>query len=135
MLLDRVRCGEVRDWMTRKPATISPNCSMGSAMSRMRHSRIRHLLVVDAGQLVGIVSHRDWSRMPMGAAAHGWENQPVTRIMTDDPVTVAPEMLVADAARVLLERKIGCLPVRDGETIFGILTISDALEALLSAMR
>jgi CBS domain-containing protein len=44
-------------------------------------------------------------------------------------------MLVADAARVLLERKIGCLPVRDGETICGILTVSDALEALLSAMH
>src|SRR6266567_7117233 len=135
MLLDRGRCGEVRDWMTRKPATISPNCSMGSAMSRMRRSRIRHLLVVDSGQLVGVVSHRDWSRIPMGAAARDWEKQPVTRIMTEDPVTVAPEMLVADAARVLLEGKIGCLPVRDGETICGILTISDALEALLSAMR
>ncbi len=135
MLLDRVRCGEVRDWMTRKPATVAPDCSMGSAMSRMRRSRIRHLLVVDAGRLVGIVSHRDWIRIPMGAAAHGWERQPVTRIMTEDPVTVAPEMLVADAARVLLEGKIGCLPVRDGETICGILTVSDALEALLSAMR
>lgn len=134
-MLDRVRCGEVRDWMTRKPITVAPDCSMRSAMARMRRSRIRHLLVVDAGRLVGIVSHRDWSRIPMGAAADGWERQPVARIMTEDPVTVAPEMLVADAARVLLEGKIGCLPVRDGETICGILTISDALEALLSAMR
>jgi acetoin utilization protein AcuB len=133
--LDRGQCGEVRDWMTRKPATISPNCSMGAAMSRMRRSRIRHLLVLDAGQLVGVVSHRDWSRIPTGAAASGWERQPVTRIMSEDPVTVAPEMLVADAARVLLEGRIGCLPVRDGESICGILTISDALEALLSAMR
>jgi len=135
MLLDRGRCGEVRDWMTQKPTTVAPDCSMGLAMSRMRRARIRHLLVVDAGQLVGVVSHRDWSRLPMGAAAHGWEKQPVTRIMSEDPVTVAPDMLVADAARVLLERKIGCLPVRDGEAICGILTISDALEALLSAMR
>jgi len=135
MLLDRVRCGEVRDWMTRKPTTVAPDCSMGSAMSRMRRSRIRHLLVVDAGRLVGIVSHRDWSRIALEAVVDGWERQPVARIMTEDPVTVAPEMLVVDAARVLLERRIGCLPVRDGETICGILTVSDALEALLSAMR
>jgi CBS domain-containing protein len=101
----------------------------------MRRSRIRHLLVVDAGRLVGIISHRDWSRIPIGADVDGWERQPVARVMTEDPVTVVPEMLVADAARVLLERKIGCLPVRDGETICGILTVLDALEALLSAMR
>ena len=135
MLLDRGRCGEVRDWMTRQPATVTPDCSMGTAITQMRRAHIRHLLVVDADRLVGIVSHRDWSRIPMGAAARGWEKQPVRRIMTDDPVTVAPEMLVADAARVLLERKIGCLPVRDGDAICGIFTTSDALEALLSAMR
>jgi acetoin utilization protein AcuB len=135
MLLDRARGGEVRDWMTRQPATVAPECSMGSALSRMRRSGIRHLLVVDAGRLIGVLSHRDWSRILMEAAAEDWERQPVTRIMTEDPVTAAPEMLVADAARVLLERKIGCLPVRDGETICGILTVSDALEALLSAMH
>jgi CBS domain-containing protein len=135
MLFDRVRCGEVRDWMTRRPTTVTPECSLGSALSRMRRSRIRHVLVVDAGRLVGVVSQRDWSRIPRGAAPHDWESEPVTRIMTEDPVAVAPEMLVADAARVLLDRKIGCLPVRDGETICGILTVSDALEALLSAMR
>ena len=71
----------------------------------------------------------------MGPAARSWEKHPVRRIMTDDPVTVAPEMLVADAARVLLERKIGCLPVRDSDAIYGIFTTSDALEALLSAMH
>jgi CBS domain-containing protein len=121
--------------MTRRPATVTPDCSMGAAVTRMRRARIRHLLVVDTDRLVGIVSHRDWSRIPVGAAARGWEKQPVRRIMTDDPVTVAPEMLVADAARVLLERKIGCLPVRDGDSICGIFTTSDALEALLSAIR
>jgi len=42
---------------------------------------------------------------------------PVSRIMTEDPVTVAPEAPVTTAARVLLERKIGSLPVRDGDEI------------------
>ena len=50
-------------------------------------------------------------------------------------VTVAPETPVTGAARVLLERKIGCLPVRDGEAIVGIFTTSDALDALLSALE
>lgn len=135
MLFDGARCGAVRDWMTRQPATIGPECSLGSALARMSDSRIRHVLVVDGGRLVGVVSQRDWSRIPRESALHDWENEPVTRIMTEDPVAVAPEMLVADAARVLLDRQIGCLPVRDGETICGILTVSDALEALLSALR
>src|SRR5215471_16080701 len=116
MLFDRGRCGEVRDWMTRQPATVTPDCSMGAAITQMRRAGVRHLLVMDADRLVGIVSHRDRSRIPMGPAARSWEKHPVRRIMTDDPVTVAPEMLVADAARVLLERKIGCLPVRETAT-------------------
>jgi len=63
--------------------------------------------------------------------AGGWEGQPVTRIMTEDPVTVAPDVPVAEAARLLLEQKIGALPVRDGDRIVGIFTTADALEALL----
>ena len=51
--------------------------------------------------------------------------------MTEDPVTVAPEAPVTTAARVLLEMKIGALPVRDGDEIVGILTLADALESLL----
>ena len=129
------RCGAVRDWMTKQPATVAPDCSIGAALGRMRRAEVRHLLVVDAGQLVGIVSHRDWSRVQAGEPLDGWEEQPVTRIMTEDPVTVAPDTPATAAARVLLERRIGCLPVRDGGAIVGIFTTSDALEALLSALE
>jgi CBS domain-containing protein len=51
--------------------------------------------------------------------------------MTEDPVAVAPETPVTEAARLLLERKIGALPVREGDEVIGIFTTSDALEALL----
>jgi acetoin utilization protein AcuB len=115
----RDRYGAVRDWMTKQPAAVGPDCSIADAMARMRRANVRHLLVVDAGRLVGIVSHRDWRRVEVRA---------------EDPVTVAPETAVIVAARELLERKIGCLPVRDGEEILGIFTTSDALEALLSAL-
>jgi len=129
------RCGAVCDWMTKQPATVAPDCSIAGALAYMRRAEVRHLLVVDGGRLVGIVSHRDWRRLEAGETAGGWESQPVMRIMTEDPVTVAPEAAVTVAARVLLERKIGCLPVRDGESIIGIFTTSDALEALLSALE
>lgn len=129
------RCGAVRDWMTRQPASVAPDSSIGAALARMRSAEVRHLLVVDADRLVGIVSQRDWRRLEVDETPAGWESQAVARIMTEDPVTVAPETPVTVAARVLLERKIGCLPVRDGEAIVGIFTTSDALDALLSALE
>ena len=131
--LSSVRFGAVRDWMTRAPAAVSPDCSIETALLSMRQTEIRHLLVVDAGRLVGIVSSRDWRRIDPRTLADG--EQPIGHIMSEDPVTVAPETPVTVAARVLLERKIGCLPVRDGETIIGIFTRSDALDALLSALE
>jgi acetoin utilization protein AcuB len=130
----RDRYGAVRDWMTKQPTTVGPDCSIADALARMRRAEVRHLLVVDAGRLVGIVSHRDWRRLEVREEAGG-DRQSVTRIMTEDPVTIAPETGVTVAARELLERKIGCLPVRDGEEILGIFTTSDALEALLSALE
>ena len=129
------RCGAVRDWMTKQPATVAPDSSIGAALARMRRAEVRHLLVVEADRLVGIVSHRDWRRLETGETPAGRQSQAVASIMTEDPVTVAPETPVTVAARVLLERKIGCLPVRDGEAIVGIFTTSDALDALLSALE
>ena len=128
-----VRFGVVRDWMTRVPAMVSPDCSIETAFQAMHRTEIRHLLVVDAGRLVGIVSSRDWRRIDPRTLAG--REQPIAHIMSDDPVTVAPETPVTVAARVLLERRIGCLPVRDDETIIGIFTRSDALDALLSALE
>jgi acetoin utilization protein AcuB len=129
------RCGVVRDWMTKQLVTVAPDCSIGAALGRMRRAEVRHLLVIEGDRLVGVVSHRDWRRVQAGETVAGWESDPDARIMTEDPVTVAPETPVTGAARVLLERKIGCLPVRDGEAIIGILTTSDALEALLAALE
>lgn len=129
------RYGTVRDWMTRQPATVAPDCTIAAALTRMRRAQVRHLLVMDAGRLVGIVSHRDWQRLDPPEPRRGRRGRPIGSIMTEDPVTVAPEAPVTVAARALLERKIGCLPVRDGEDILGIFTTSDALEALLSALE
>lgn len=129
------RYGTVRDWMTRRPMTVTPDCTVAASLARMRRAQVRHLLVMDAGRLVGIVSHRDWQRIDPAETRSGRRSRPIASIMTEDPVTVAPEAPVTVAARALLERKIGCLPVRDGDDILGIFTTSDALEALLSAFE
>ena len=96
----------------------------------MHGAAIRHLLVMEGDRLTGILSSRDLGRL-VGDVSPALMSAPVSRIMTEDPVTVAPEAPVTTAARVLLEMKIGSLPVRDGDEIVGILTLADALESLL----
>lgn len=129
------RYGRVRDWMTRDPATVPDDCSIQTALGRMRGAQIRHLLVLDHDRLVGIVSSRDLGRLALAGSSSGKEHEPVSRIMTENPVTIAPETPVTVAARLLLESRIGALPVRDDTEIVGIFTISDALEALLAMVE
>lgn len=124
------RGGAVRDWMSRKPAAVQADSPIGAAVALMRGAEIRHVLVMEGDRLTGILSSRDLGRLA-GDASPALLSAPVSRIMTEDPVTVAPEAPVTTAARVFLEMKIGALPVRDGDEIIGILTIADALESLL----
>lgn len=122
----------VRDWMTRPPVSVSEECPIRRALAHMRSAEIRHLVVLDGDRLTGIVSNRDVRRLFEDPTHPGRLDEPVRRIMTEGPVTVAPEAPVTQAARLLLEHGIGALPVRDGDRIIGIFTTADALEALLA---
>jgi CBS domain-containing protein len=128
----RERHGTVRDWMTRAPTTVPESCPVRAALGQMQRGEIRHLLVLDGDRLSGIVSNRDVRRLALEDPGPSLLSGPVRSIMTEDPVTVAPETEVTVAARLLLERRIGALPVRDGDEIIGIFTTADALEALLA---
>jgi CBS domain-containing protein len=121
----------VRDWMTRRPVTVPEECPIQHAIGQMRAAEIRHLVVVDGNRITGIVSNRDLRRLLEDPTRPPRLADPIRRIMTEDPVAVAPETPVTEAARLLLERKIGALPVREGDEVIGIFTTSDALEALL----
>jgi CBS domain-containing protein len=121
----------VRDWMTRRPVTVPEECPIQRAIGQMRAAELRHLVVVDGNRVTGIVSNRDLRRLLEDPTRPPRLADPIRRIMTEDPVAVAPETPVTEAARLLLERKIGALPVREGDEVIGIFTTSDALEALL----
>lgn len=123
--------GLVRDWMTRQPVTVSPDRPVGQVAGLMRTHAIRHVLVTDGDRLAGIVSNRD-VRTPVGLEPRVPAEAPVSRVMSENPVTVAADAPLVVAARALLERRIGALPVLDGDRVVGILTRSDALEALLA---
>jgi CBS domain-containing protein len=128
---------KVRDWMTSEVASVRRNDKLAIADDVMRLGRIRHTPVLDdhSDDLVGIVSQRDLFRGALaGALGYGQHAQQkvmdllvIKDIMATDPVTTTPETLLADAARVMLERKIGCLPVIEDGRLVGILTESDFL--------
>jgi len=121
--------------MTRAPITVPEDCPVRVALGQMQRDGVRHLLVVDGDRLSGILSNRDVRRLALHDPGPPLLAGPVRAIMTEDPVTVAPETAVTMAARLLLEHRIGALPVRDGDRIIGIFTTADALEALLAAVE
>jgi CBS domain-containing membrane protein len=124
----------VRDVMSKDVATIERNEKLMVADDVMRLGRIRHLPVVDAdGALAGIVSQRDLFHSGLvKALGYGTHAQRqaldmlvVKEAMKTEVVTTTAETKVADAARLMLERKIGCLVVVEGAKVIGILTESD----------
>lgn len=132
-------------WMTRDLVTVPPTISVAEAAATMARKRIRRLLVVRATDqgpvLVGVVSQLDLARAyppnvnPLSAAAgERGPTQHVSSIMTRSPHTVEPDTPIEEAARILMQHKIGALPVvRDGHPV-GIITESDIFRAFVDAV-
>ena len=124
----------VRDVMTTGVVTLDCNDKLMVAEDVMRLGRIRHLPIVDEdGALVGIVSQRDLFHSGLvKALGYGTFAQrkaldalAVKDAMHSEVITTTPETALADAARVMLKAKIGCLVVLEHGKIAGILTESD----------
>ena len=127
----------VEDAMTRHPHSVPGTTSVREALRVLFELDIRHLPVVDGLVLVGIVSIRDLPALaPLGGvhfgAPHEVEqtlDQPISNLMVTDVVTVQPKTPLADAVGLMVDCKVGALPVIDVESrkLFGILSYMDAL--------
>jgi acetoin utilization protein AcuB len=134
---------KVRELMSGAPITVSPDTPVFDARQTMVKERIRHLLVTEAGRLVGIITDRDIRlNLPSQATSLSmWEvnyllaKLTVSKVMTKSVIIVGPDQEAADAARLMLEHKIGALPVLDGEHVLGILTETDVLRAFARSQR
>jgi len=124
----------VADLMSKEMLTLGRNDTLSIADDLMKQKRVRHLPVLDDyGDLCGIVTQRDLFRgavlRSLGYGSRAEEmmlaSLAVKDAMTEDPITVGPDTLLADAARLLLEHSIGCLPVLDGGRLVGVLTEGD----------
>jgi acetoin utilization protein AcuB len=128
---------KVRELMTKKPLTVPVDTPVVEARRTMLEHRFRHLLVTDGGRLAGIVTDRDIRlNMPSPATSLSvWEinyllaRMTVGSVMTKSVITVDPNRNVVEAARIMLDHKIGALPVVDGGTIIGIMTETDIMRA------
>ena len=127
--------GTVRDWMSQAPVSVSPDVSVAQVAGLMRNQDIRHVLVMESQQLVGIVSDRDVRGLQVEGAPTLSPSSPVSTVMSEPPISVDPETPLTEAVRTMLEHKIGALPVLDGARPVGILTRADALEALLAVIE
>ncbi|HSF05258.1 MAG TPA: CBS domain-containing protein [Methylomirabilota bacterium] len=128
----------VRDRMSRGVATIHSDALVRGAAEMMRTRRIRHLPVVNReGRLVGIVTDRDLRQVifdpsiqgQAGAVADTLGRLTVREVMTWGVVTARPDTTIGEAARRMHEKKIGALPVVEGDRVVGIVTESDILKA------
>jgi CBS domain-containing protein len=126
----------VRDLMTGEVTTLCRNDRLTIADDVMRLGRIRHLPVVDDDdhtRAVGILSQRDLFRGALARAlGYGEVAQSklmgmlyVKEVMTPEPVAVPPDMTLAEAAKLMLHRKLGCVLVEEDGRLVGILTEAD----------
>jgi len=124
----------VKDVMSREVRTVGRNDQLAIADKLMKEERIRHLPVLDSdGMVCAVVSQRDLFRGALlralgygGRAEDAMLRQvAVKEAMSADIHTTTPNTPVADAARTMIDRKIGCLPVVDGTKLVGIITETD----------
>jgi len=125
----------VRTIMQEKIVTISAGESLSTVEDIMRLGRVRHMPVVSSGRLVGVVSERDLLRTSLSSlSSHRTAERKaflyaveIGRVMSQPPIVIAPDATVRQAAQVMAENKIGCLPVVEDEELVGIVTETDVL--------
>ena len=130
----------VHDWMTHPAISVAPEASVRLAQQIMHDYQIRHLPVVKAGRLAGMLSSGDIRRaMPSNATSlsiweiHAlWDSVTVGEVMSCNLITVKPDTSMLEAVRLLYENRFNSLPVvDDGGLLVGIVTEVDIYRLLL----
>lgn len=129
----------VSDWMTKRVFTISPEDSITDAVKLMREKCIKHIPVIKDEKLKGIISDRDLKEFtPSKATAldvyelhYLLAKTKVKEAMKSKVVTIAPDVPVEEAAMIMYDEGIGCLPVMEQGRIAGIISDRDIYRALV----
>jgi acetoin utilization protein AcuB len=134
----------VKDYMTRHPVMVEPTMSVVEAQGIMAETKVRHLPVTGSGKrLIGLVT-RERMRIPPTelASLNVWE---ITRLLSnlavkdvmakaEDLITIEPDATLEEAAQLMVENKIGCLPVLEAGVVVGIITEIDLMVQLVDLL-
>ncbi|TAN41869.1 MAG: CBS domain-containing protein [Nitrospirae bacterium] len=123
----------VSDWMTKKVFTVCPDDSVSDALKLMKEKKIKHLPVVKDCKIKGIISDRDIKEFTPSAATtldvyelhYLLAKAKVKDIMKTKVLTTGPETPVEEAAMILYDNGIGCLPVEENGALAGIISDKD----------
>jgi CBS domain-containing protein len=125
----------VRDIMETKLVTISANERLSMVEDIMTLGRVRHMPVVQGGRLVGVVSERDLLRASLSVLSEHRDAErraflhvvEISRVMSTPPIVIGPDATIEQAALLMADKKIGCLPVVAGDELVGMVTETDVL--------
>lgn len=122
----------VKDWMTKDVVWIRPEATIQEALKMMKHYGIRHLPVKEGdGTFVGWITDSDVRSVLLASMI---EQLTVADVMIREPYIASPEDHLEDVAFVMITKKIGGLPVLDGDQIVGVITVIDVLKAFMEML-
>jgi acetoin utilization protein AcuB len=126
--------------MTRNPITATPEMSIAEASALMKQEKVHRLPVLDKEKkLVGIISEKDIlyaspspaSSLAIHEMAYLLSKLTVKKLMTKDVVSISKDTTVEEAARMMVDQDLSCLPVLEGDHLVGIVSKSDMFKILL----
>ena len=128
----------IRDWMTPNPITVDLKTTLPETHKLMKYRRIRRLPVMDRGHLVGIVTlgyvreaePSNATTLSIFELHYLLAKLTIGEIMTREPITISVNAMIREAAKMMLQHKIGGLPVMDDGKLVGIITESDIFRVL-----
>ncbi len=133
----------VRDRMTPNPTTITVDTSIKDALNLVRSKPFRHLPVLDAdGKLVGIVTEKSLvyasptstTTMSVFEVDYILSRTTVGQVIQGEVITVQPDLPIEEAARVMIDHRIGCLPVVEDDRLVGIISDTDIFRVLVEGL-
>ena len=126
--------------MTKNPVTIGPDANVVEASELMKKEKVHRLPVLDKDKkLVGVISEKDIlyatpspaSSLSIHEMAYLLSKLTVRKLMSKDPVTITKDTTVEEAARLMVDQDLSCLPVVEGDRLVGIVSKSDMFKILL----
>ncbi len=133
----------VKDRMTSNPKTISPEASHPEALRMLRQEKFRYLPVVDkSGKVIGMVTETDLLHAAPSSATslsiyemnYLLANLKIQDVMSSPAITVAEDVPLEIAAKMMIDRDIGCLPVMRGEQLVGVITETDIFKTFVEIL-